>query len=558
MSLAALLFDRDLIMAAVSLVVSLVILWLYMRAVRRSAVRPALRQPEPIAPPREATALAPPAVALAIRDSSVPPARAGRAVWRGPARAALVQLVAGLVYGAAVALAWMWLASKAGGLPWLQWPVVAMFTLFFAWPLVVAIGLIATLSWRAWLLLLLAYVALLVPAAVYMMQGTPITPTQFAHTWWNINGPATVFVTVLLARPIRAFGPVVATLVVAADAGVFGLAGWLDAARIEQVSAIATALGFSGSAGGMAAGLLLFGGAGFIAALAGYLALRGLGRLYRSHWVSDQSIQTDAVWLTFAVLQAPRDLPYIGLAAFALYKVVAVLGQLALLRTGDDARAPRLLLLRVFSLGARSGHLFDGFARLWRYLGSVRMIAGPDLANATVELHEFLDFLAGRLQRRFITGPQVLEQRLAETAHQRRDWDGRFRVAGFFCHTDTWQATMRRLARDSDVVMMDLRGFARGSEGCIFELNELLDAVPLPGILLIVDRTTDEPFLAEVLNAAWTRIGAHSPNRDDPAPQVQLYRLEQPGERSIGRLVARMAELGAGRIAATATAGGRV
>src|SRR5205814_8172025 len=110
---------------------------------------------------------------------------------------------------------------------------------------------------------------------------------------------------------------------------------------------------------------------------------------------------------------------------------------------------------------------------LWRYTGSVRLIAGPDLANATVEPHEFLDFLAGRLQRRFISGSAALEQRLAETP-LRRDPDGRFRVSSFFCHADTWQTVLRGLARQSDVVLMDLRGFGRTNEGCSYELNELL------------------------------------------------------------------------------------
>ena len=549
MSIWSVLYDRDLILAAVSLTVSLVLLRLYMRAVRRSAVRPSAPMSAATAglAARETGPAGPPKAPLEIAESALPSSRAARGVWQGPACAAVIQLVAGVVYAAGVALAWMWLASKAAGVPWLNWPVFWMFTVFFAWPVVVAIGSIATLSWRSRVLLLLAYAAALVPPALAMMQGTPITPAQFALNWWNINGPATVIVLVLLARPIRAFGTVVAALVVAAAAGVFGLASALDASRIEQIAAVATALGFSGSTGGIVAGVIVFGIAALAAILVGFVALRGLGRLYRSHWISDQSIQIDAVWLTFAVLQAPSDLPYIGLIAFLLYKSVAALGQrLALPGRADDAHAPRLLLLRVFSLGARSGHLFDGFARLWRYIGSVRMIAGPDLANATVELHEFLDFLAGRLSRRFITGPQALDRRLDETP-VRRDRDGRFRVAGFFCHTDTWQMAMQRLARDSDVVMMDLRGFTRGSEGCIFELNELLDAVPLSRVLLIVDATTDEPFLTEVLHKGWARIGTHSPNRDDPAPRVQLYRLEGAGERAVGRLVARMAQLASGR-----------
>src|SRR6185437_14166550 len=146
----------------------------------------------------------------------------------------------------------------------------------------------------------------------------------------------------------------------------------------------------------------------------------------------------------------------------------------------------------------------------------------PDLATATVEPHELLDFVGGRLQRRFITGPAALDQRLAETS-LRPDPDCRFRVSNFFCHADTWQMALRRLTRNSDLVLMDLRGFTSTNKGCIFELNELLDAVRLERLLLVVDHTTDEVFLTQVLQQGWVRISASSPNRTDACPRVRLY-----------------------------------
>ena len=217
-----------------------------------------------------------------------------------------------------------------------------------------------------------------------------------------------------------------------------------------------------------------------------------------------------------------------------------------------EVAAPRLLLLRVFSLGARSGRLFDGFARLWRHLGSVRMIAGPDLANETVEPYEFLDFLAGRLQRRFITNARVLQQRLAESA-AKRDPDGRFRVSSFFCHADTWQMVLRRLARESDVVLMDLRGFTRTNKGCVYELHALLEIVRLEQFVLVVDGTTDEGFLAEVLGQGWANISAISRNRTAPAPRVRIYRLDGSGAVGIDKLVATVASAHAGGLFPEAT-----
>ena len=78
----------------------------------------------------------------------------------------------------------------------------------------------------------------------------------------------------------------------------------------------------------------------------------------------------------------------------------------------------------------------------------------------------------------------------------------------------------------SDLVVMDLRGFTSTNKGCIFELNELLDAVRLERLLLVVDHTTDEVFLTQVLQQGWVRISASSPNRTDACPRVRLYRLD--------------------------------
>lgn len=545
MSMTIVLFDRNVILALLSLLVSLVLLWGYLRSVKRSMLLAGASadQPLPSAENASPVTAAPPAAPLRIGPFSAQTYEASESVWRGPRRTVAIQIAAGLTYAAGVTLAWLWLIAKVANWHEFAWQGFVVFTLFFAWPLVVVIGLVATVSWRGMALVVLVYLALLLPAALYQMQGTAVTPALFAFNWWTINGPATLFVLAFLVRPIRAMGPIVAALVVASAAGVFGTAGALNETMIEWISSAAASLGFRGSFGGIAASLIVFGSAALAAALVGYIALRGLGRLYRAQWLSDQSLQLDAVWLTFAVLQSPIQLPYAGLASFLIYKLVAALGQRSLGFANAAGRsAPRLLLLRVFSLGTRSRRLFDVFARLWRYSGSVRMIAGPDLANATVEPHEFLDFLAGRLQRRFIAGPTALGRRLAETQLQ-RDPDGRFRVSTFFCHADTWQMVLRRLARDSDVVLMDLRGFMQANQGCVFELHELLNAVPLGNVLLVVDRTTDERFLTEVLTQGWAKIGPASPNWSDPAPLVRLYRLKFAGAQGIGGLVSALSKL---------------
>lgn len=125
-----------------------------------------------------------------------------------------------------------------------------------------------------------------------------------------------------------------------------------------------------------------------------------------------------------------------------------------------------------------------------------------------------------------------------------RDVDGRFRIAQFFCHDDSWQLALRKLEKDSDVVLMDLRGFSQSNRGCVFEINELLDAVLLGHIVFVVDRTTDERFLTQVFANAWATVTRASPNWSDPAPCVRLYRFDGNVGQNIPALVATVANVG--------------
>jgi hypothetical protein len=211
--------------------------------------------------------------------------------------------------------------------------------------------------------------------------------------------------------------------------------------------------------------------------------------------------------------------------AFVAYKLVVRVGFAVLIKPpADDAERPMLLLLRVFSLGQRSERLFDALSKQWLQVGSMGLISGPDLVTAIVKPHEFLDFVGGRLSRQFVQGEADLEERLSRFDTQ-PDPDGRHRVNDFFCHVDTWQMTMRRLAARSDVVLMDLRSFSPANHGCIYELEQLLGSVPLGDVVLVVDDTTDGPFLAQTLQTLWQKVPADSPNRGLGAPHVRLFQV---------------------------------
>jgi hypothetical protein len=190
---------------------------------------------------------------------------------------------------------------------------------------------------------------------------------------------------------------------------------------------------------------------------------------------------------------------------------------------GDGkARHPSLLVLRVFAQERSSEGLFDALSKRWLRAGSIGLIAGPDLVTSTVEPHEFLEFVSGRLSRRFIESEAELERRLADR-DTRPDPDGRYRVNEFFCRQNTWMMTMRRLAADSDAVRMDLRSFSPRNQGCLWELEQLLVEVPLGRVLVVTDETTNRPFLKDRLQKISQQVPADSPNRGVGMPAIRLF-----------------------------------
>jgi hypothetical protein len=402
----------------------------------------------------------------------------------------------------------------------------------YAWPVVLTVNLVAATTWRA--RLATASVYFLVLAALGLV-GVALSPTfswgLVVELWIVTNLPATVLLLAFLNRRVRAVGPLVLIFMILAVLGPsLAIIAFLSATSNESLlRAMAYLVGGLNPTeffiGASVLGFVVFGLGG------GWLTLRWIRGRYERKKLSDQSITLDALWLVYGVSQS---VPLVfegaawvlsGLLAFVVYKLVAWSGFSLLDHEASPAgRIPKLLLLRVFSLGKRSERLFEALAKHWRHVGSTQLIAGPDLATTTVEPHEFLDFLSGKLARRFIDKPQTLDLRLSEMDLE-PDQDGRFRVNDFFCHDDTWRMVLSRLADESDAVLMDLRGFSPQNSGVIFEINELISEVPLERVVFVIDETTDEEFLLQTAQQAWERMKSTSPNLSSTSGQLRLFRM---------------------------------
>ncbi len=498
-----------LVLAAVlTFPIALSVLRLYARAVRRS-MRDQAHASKATARASDATTTAPGGSRAGVRvatlhdlpepSTSAAGDRLLARLFSEPRRAALVYGAAGGAYGLVMAAAQL----RSDGLEIL--PIRFLFLAWvFSWPVVLTIGIVAATTRRAKAAATGGYFLVLAAiSAVAMSRSPDLTWLQVLMSWAMYDLPPTMLLLTFLSPRIRAVGPLVLTFMLLALIGgdVATTFAGSQERYLRAILGVTSPLGLGGTGTFVAlliAGCLIF-------AVVGWIALRWIGHRYQAKKISDESVTVDAVWMLFAIVHSINLVfghplwTLGGVAAFAAYKTIARLGFWWLGRAPHEPQqAPILLVLRSFSIGHDSERLFDMVGRRWRRVGSIQMIAGVDLVSRTMEPHEFLDFVSGTLSRRFIDGEESLNRRMSERDIA-PDRDRRFRVNEFFCYDDTWKMVLSRLVHESDAVVMDLRGFSRENDGCIFELHELARLVPLERVVFVTDRRTDETLLAETL-----------------------------------------------------------
>lgn len=448
---------------------------------------------------------------------------------RAPWRAAAIYTVAGACYAFVLAVSILMSGSLFS-----PFRLLVLFWVY-AWPVVLTVNLVAATSWRARLASASVYFLVL---AVLGGFGSWI---QVGGLWLLVNLPPTILLLAFLNRRVRAVGPLMLTFMVLAITGSFlAPAATLSSERLAGFFFdLGWALGLGAEGISIGPSILSF----TVFGVAGWLALRWIRGRYERKKTSDQSITLDAIFLMFAIVHSFglvfEGIAWIlsGLVAFVVYKIVVRAGFSLLGRKSDPAwKSPKLLLLRVFSLGKRSERLFDALGTHWRHVGSIQLIAGPDLATTTVEPHEFLDFLNRKLARRFIDGPQTLDLRISEMDIE-PDRDGRFRVNDFFCHEDTWKMVLSRLVSESDAVLMDIRGFSPKNAGVRYEIEELINVIPLERVVFVIDDTTDEQFLRQTVQQSWDRMRLTSPNRSSTSGQLRLFRFTRSRSGELQQLL---------------------
>jgi hypothetical protein len=224
--------------------------------------------------------------------------------------------------------------------------------------------------------------------------------------------------------------------------------------------------------------------------------------------------------------------PWMVLLAYALYLAVlhVVLRRIWALRLSSPGK--RLLLLRVFGRADKREKLLDALDDTWRRIGRIDLIAGTDLATRTMGSLMLEAFLLRRTDDQFLKTDEDVNRRL-EHLHAQLEGDARYPVNGIYCYATAWQQAVAHLAPKSDAVLMDLRGFTRKNQGCVFELTWVVQQILLSRIILLIDATTDYQALEKIVQAAWTHLRSDSPNASYLEPVLTILNtpLRSKGSR---------------------------
>lgn len=530
-----------LVAGVLTLISGTVALLLLQRAMVRNMMATAGRPPPADeAGPQRRPASRP--LAIVFDDTAQPGRDPSRAILF---RACAAHVLAGLAFAVSAAVLLL-LLSGMELLP-LRTAVVV---LAFAWPVVLVLNFLTGPDrWRQAAIIGAYFGLLLVLCGLAAARGTEslelggITIPGFGQPllFWAIYAAPSVFLLLFLNRTIRAIGPTVIVFVIVL---LFGSQIALLIVRTQPLLdmavhfAVATGLGGNG----------LFWGTvvlGLLAAIwPAWRCATFLSDRYAAKRTSDVLVTAGAIWILQALMLSfnfGREHGAVGVLAAIVpllaWRLTLAAGLRPLVREAENRPEFRLLLLRVFGFGRRSRRLLDLLGARWRLIGSIDLIAAPDLASRTIEPATFMGFVRGRLSAFFIQDVAQLQTRFATLDH-RPDPDARYRMNPLFCGNDMWKDAVIRLMRDASLVVMDLRGFSPERRGCIYELQTLLDVVSLDRLVFLVDVTTHVDALAGILMERWQELRADSPNIDLGNPRIRLINQAEGDAKAVLHLMA--------------------
>lgn len=228
----------------------------------------------------------------------------------------------------------------------------------------------------------------------------------------------------------------------------------------------------------------------------------------------------------------------------------------------------KLLVLRVFGIADTMTFTFNGLLDYWQYFGTYFMVADPVLlrmeqgrrsillwlliavifglsvfmadhapvffemailkqtlvAGAYALGIGYIYYLVARRknERRFVRSREDLLGRVADLTTRPMTWNLNYRCLPMFCFANTWRMAVDECIKETDAVLMDLRGFSEARKGCEYEVDYLFDAIAVEKIVFIVDENSVDR-VQELIRDKWKLLRTSSPNLANEAPRITLY-----------------------------------
>lgn len=397
---------------------------------------------------------------------------------------------------------------------------VFMVAILMFWPFFLVLPFLSGLRRSKWLIMMSVYIGCYLMMGYYFMADSPIR--NLIVLFLVLNLLPTIMVAILLTPRLRAGGVMVLALTTLTIGGAVG-GSLILLSDASMNSAVLFFHSFGIKNAGLIMSLVVVGGIGVGLALA-FVVLRLYKQWYLKGTMSDISIVVDSVilyfnvWIGLLLSGSSVAGALLSFTAFIAYKATTY----RLLKAGFSSAASmddthRLLLLRVFNQQGKADHIFRSLSRFWRLKGTVQMISGRDLLHCTIEPHELMDFMIGRIDRQFLSGPDQVDSSITALSHSPAS-DGKHPVNEIFCYKNVWKYAVVRLLERTSKVVMDLRSYGPQRKGCEYEIKTLLKIVPASKVLFIIDAHTDKLFFEDTIGQACKEIPVGSPNHIAPQP----------------------------------------
>ncbi|SDR91279.1 hypothetical protein SAMN04515667_0975 [Formosa sp. Hel1_31_208] len=245
-------------------------------------------------------------------------------------------------------------------------------------------------------------------------------------------------------------------------------------------------------------------------------------------------------------------------------------------KKGREKTNIKLLILRVFLLSDTSVFTFSTLAKYWKHFGSYFTVADPsfyrvfwkrqykrnfpifiivvfmiftfftdDQSMETIgAMFAFFTVLlligafiyiakaTKSMSNKFMHTEDQLKARLADLDQWPTKYDNTFKEFPVMCYDNTWKVGVNTLVHEASVIMMDLRGFSEKNKGCEFEIDFILDHVPVHRIVFVCS-TEAVDLVRKTITERWASLAGDSPNHKIEDPKAALFITEKENSKEL-------------------------